>query len=82
MVKCLLLNDSTKVQIILLIKKRGSRKLNFAFYCGFIWSIQKKAVLLWWVKCDRYFRSSVRRFVWLRFRAHAYRGGAQVSYNF
>jgi hypothetical protein len=42
----LLLNDSTKVQFISDIKKRGSRMLNFAFYCGFIWSIQKKAVLL------------------------------------
>lgn len=46
MVKCLLLNDNTKVQIILLIKKRGSRMLNFAFYCGFIWLFRKKAVLL------------------------------------
>lgn len=46
MLKCLLLNDSAKVQIILLIKKRRSRKLNFAFYCVFIWLFQKKAVLL------------------------------------
>ena len=30
--------------------------LNFAFYCVFIWSIEKKAVLLRWVKCDRYVR--------------------------
>ena len=36
MLKCLLLNDNAKVQIILLIKKLGSRKLNFAFYCVFI----------------------------------------------
>ena len=46
MLKCLLLNDSTKVQIILLIKKRRSRMLNFAFYCVFICVYEKKAVLL------------------------------------
>ena len=46
MLKCLLLNDSTKVQIILLIKKRGSRKLNFAFYCVFICVYKKNVVLL------------------------------------
>lgn len=33
--------------------------LNFAFYCGFIWSIQKKAVLLQRVRSDRYVRRVV-----------------------
>jgi hypothetical protein len=33
--------------------------LNFAFYCGFIWSIQKKAVLLRRVRSDRYVRRVV-----------------------
>ena len=42
----LLLNDSTKVLFISDIKKLGSGMVNFAFYCGFIWSIRKKAVLL------------------------------------
>ena len=59
MLKCLLLNDNAKVQIILLIKKLGSRKLNFAFYCVFIWLFQKKAVLLQRVKRDRYVRRVV-----------------------
>lgn len=46
MLKCLLLNDNAKVQFICDIKKLGSRKLNFAFYCVFICVIEKKAVLL------------------------------------